>query len=120
MKKFHQILQILLLVYFATFLIFFTAFDSLGGIFGMQEITSDAMVKIILLGLIIFLISWGIGLSVKSNLNSTIKNKENEINALKAKIYDYQQSKPDPQSSTPPKKSSDGDGSGLPRRQNIT
>ena len=55
MKKLHPILQIALLVYFGAFLIFFIAFDTLGGIFGMEEITSDSMVTITLIGLILFL-----------------------------------------------------------------
>jgi hypothetical protein len=120
MKKFLQILQIALLVYFGAFLIFFIAFDTLGGLFGMDEITSDSMVKIILTGLIVFLISWAVGYSVNSGFTSKIKAMENDINALKAKIYDFEHPKSSLKPQEPLKKSPDGDSSSIAPRQNIT
>jgi len=120
MKKFLQILQIALLVYFGAFLIFFIAFDTLGGIFGMDEITSDSMVKITLTGMVIFLISWGVSYSVHSSLSSKIKEMENDMNALKAKIYDFEHPKVPSQPVGPAKKPSENDSSNIPPRQNIT
>jgi hypothetical protein len=120
MKKFHQILQIVLLAYFGAFLIFFIAFDTLGGLFGMEEINSDSMVKIMLTGLIIFLLTWAIGYSVGSSMDASIKKMENEINALKAKIYDFEHPAVDSKSTEPIKKGKDTDTTNLPPRQNIT
>lgn len=120
MKKFHQILQITLLAYFGAFLIFFIAFDTLGGIFGMDEITSDSMVKIILTGLIIFLLTWAIGYSVANSMTTSMKKMENDVNALKAKIYDFEHPAVSPKSTDPMKKMKDPDPTNLPPRQNIT
>ena len=121
MKKLHQILQIALLVYFGAFLIFFIAFDTLGGLFGMEEITSDSMVTIILIGLILFLAAWGSSYAAYNSLTSTIKKMENDMNGLKAKIYDFEH----PTTPTSPKpsfptKPTDSDPSNLPPRQNFT
>jgi len=120
MKKFHQILQIVILAYFAAFLIFFIAFDTLGGLFGIDEITSDSMVKIMLTGLIIFLLTWAIGYSVGSSMIASMKKMGNEMNALKAKIYDFEHPATTPKSTEPLKKGRDTDPINLPPRQNIT
>lgn len=120
MKKFHQILQIVLLAYFGAFLIFFIAFDTLGGIFGMDEITSDSMVKIMLTGLIIFLLAWAIGYSVVSSMTASTKKMENEMNALKAKIYDFEHPITEPKLTEPIQKGRDPESTNIPPRQNIT
>ncbi|UZD24656.1 hypothetical protein PBT90_14840 [Algoriphagus halophytocola] len=121
MKKLHQILQIVLLVYFGAFLIFFIAFDTLGGIFGMEEITSDTMVTITLIGLILFLAAWGSSYAAYNSLSGTIKKMEHDMNGLKAKIYDFEHPRtPDSPRPANPAKPSDSDQSNLPPRQNIT
>lgn len=120
MKKLHQILQIALLVYFGAFLIFFIAFDTLGGIFGMEEITSDSMVTITLIGLILFLAAWGCSYAAYSSLSSQIKKMESETNALKAKIYDFEHPRVPATPASKPAKPSESDQSNLPPRQNIT
>ncbi|MEP0711495.1 hypothetical protein [Algoriphagus sp.] len=121
MKKLHQILQIALLVYFGAFLIFFIAFDTLGGLFGMQEITSDSMVTITLIGLILFLAAWGSSYAAYSSLSSQIKKMESETNALKAKIYDFEHPatpvRPSTRPTSPP---SESEQSNIPPRQNFT
>ncbi|WP_425636086.1 hypothetical protein ACPUEN_11875 [Algoriphagus yeomjeoni] len=121
MKKLHQILQIALLVYFGAFLIFFVAFETLGGLFGMEEITSDSMVTIILIGMILFLAAWGSSYAAYSSLSSQIKKMESETNALKAKIYDFEH--PAVRANAPankPVKPTEPDQSNLPPRQNFT
>ncbi|REG90544.1 hypothetical protein [Algoriphagus antarcticus] len=120
MKKLHQILQIALLVYFGAFLIFFVAFDTLGGIFGMEEITSDSMVKITLIGLILFLAAWGSSYAAYSSLTSQIKKMESETHALKAKIYDFEHPRVPSNTSTKPTLPSDKDPSNIAPRQNFT
>lgn len=123
MKKLHQILQITLLVYFGAFLIFFIAFDTLGGVFGMEEITSDSMVTITLIGLLIFLAAWGSSYAAYNSLSSQIKKMESEIHALKAKIYDFEHpavaasQRPSTRPSSPP---SESDQSNIAPRQNFT
>lgn len=124
MKKLHQILQIALLVYFGAFLIFFIAFDTLGGMFNMHEITSDSMVTITLIGLILFLAAWGSSYLAYSSLSSTIKKMESEMNALKAKIYDFEHpnvpQKPAANPVPKPVIPTDTDQSNIPPRQNFT
>ena len=121
MKKLHQILQIALLVYFGAFLIFFIAFDTLGGLFGMEEITSDSMVTILLIGLILFLAAWGSSYAAYKSLSSQIKKMESEMNALKAKIYDFEHPRvPTNTPTSTPSKPKETDQSNLPPRQNIT
>lgn len=120
MKKLHQILQIALLVYFGAFLIFFVAFDTIGKVFGMEEITSDSMVTITLIGLILFLAAWGSSYAAYSSLSSQIKKMESETHALKAKIYDFEHPAVPTKPTTRPSTPTDSDQSNLPPRQNFT
>jgi hypothetical protein len=124
MKKLHQIIQIALLVYFGAFLIFFIAFDTLGSAIGMEEITSDSMVKITLIGLILFLVAWGSSYVAYQSLASKIKKMETEMNSLKAKIYDFEHPViPTKPGATPGYKqlsATDPEPSNLPPRQNFT
>ncbi|MHA7131008.1 hypothetical protein [Algoriphagus namhaensis] len=90
MKKFAQILQIVLLVFLAGLLIFFIAFETLGNLFGMAEVNSDNMVSIFLVGLILFLISWLFNTLTLNSLTKTLNKKEVEMNKLKAKLYDLE------------------------------
>ncbi len=127
MKKLHQILQITLLVYFGAFLIFFIAFDTLGGLFGMEEITSDFMVTLFLVGLIFFLLSWAGSYMASKKQADTIKRMESEMNALKARLYDLEHPKsaepravPSSSPTPTPPKTLDPDHSSIPPRQNFT
>lgn len=120
MKKLHQILQIVLLIYFGAFLIFFIAFDTLGGMFGMEEITSDSMVTVILIGLLLFLAAWGSSYAAYSSLASTIKKMEIEANSLKAKIYDFEHPRIPTNPTTKSTLPSDKDPSNIAPRQNFT
>ena len=120
MKKFHQVLQIVLLVYFLLYLVFFMAFDTLGGLCGMQEVTSQSMVTILLIGFVLFLINWGIGKAVSSSQNSKINKMEIEINKLKAKIYDFEHPDLPEKPKSAPTKSSEPESGTLPPRQNFT
>jgi hypothetical protein len=122
MKKAHQILQIVLLIYFAFFLLFFLGFSSFGGLFGMEEITSDAMITIFLIGIILFLSSWVAGTMRIKNQQDQMSKKELEMNSLKAKLYDFEHPTiaPAKDSPVPPIKLSDSEPSTIPKRQNIT
>jgi hypothetical protein len=120
MKKFHQFLQIVLLAYFGAFLIFFIAFDTLGELIGMEEVTSDTIVKIMLIGLFIYLLTWAVGYSVMNSMTASVKRMENEMNAVKAKIYDFEHPVEETKAADPVKRGNETDPPNLPPRQNIT
>ncbi len=123
MKKLHQILQIVLLVYFGAFLIFFLGFSSLGGMFGMEEITADAMITVFLIGAVIFLITWGTSSMTMKGMNEQMSKREIEMNTLKAKLYDFEHQKTTqvPPASVPrTTKPGESDQSNIAKRQNIT
>ena len=115
-------MQFVLLVYFGAFLIFFLGFGSLGGMFGMEEITADAMVTVFLIGAILFLISWGaLSMTVKG-MNDQMSKREIEMNNLKARLYDFEHPKVPhlPDSVPRTTKPGDTDQSNIAKRQNIT
>jgi hypothetical protein len=120
MRKFHQFTQIALLVYFAAYLIFFMAFDTLGGMFGMDEITSDRLVKILLAGFLLFLLSWIVSYLALKSQKDLLAKKETEMNKLKAKLYDLENPETAMPSKTKEAKPSDSDSSGIKPRQNFT
>lgn len=120
MKKLHQFLQIVLLVYFGAFLIFFISFDTLGGVFGMDEITSDSMVTIILIGLITFLVAWAASFAAYSSMSSKIRKMDTEMNRLKARIYDFEHPAASAKPTQKPTPGTDPDQSKIPPRQNYT
>ncbi len=91
MKKFNSIMQLLVALFFALSLVFFLAFDSLKGMFGMQEITPGTVVSTLLIGLILFLVAWGTNSMVYKNYELKISKIEHEKNELKAKLYDSDQ-----------------------------
>lgn len=122
MKKLHQILQIVLLVYFGAFLIFFLGFRSLGGLFGMEVITADAMITIFLVGAILFLINWVASSMTVKGMNEQLNKREIEMNSLKAKLYDFEHPKAPqaPASVSRTTKPGEPDQSNIAKRQNIT
>jgi hypothetical protein len=122
MKSLAKYLQIALLAYFLVFLLFFIFFDSLGSMFGMDPITSTSMVKVFLTGLIVFLASWAALAFHMSSLNDKIKKMEQEMNGVKAKLYDLEHPKTvTPPASKPIPQKNQEDTSGTIRpRQNFT
>ncbi len=119
MRKFHQITQIALLIFFAAYLIFFMAFNTLGGMFGMDEITSDGLVKILLVGFLLFLLSWVASYLALKGQKDLLTKKEAEMNKLKAKLYDLEN--PETATSSKPKEAKpfDSENSGIKPRQNF-
>ncbi|WP_296705800.1 hypothetical protein [Algoriphagus sp.] len=118
MRKFHQFTQIALLIFFAAFLIFFMAFETLGGIFGMDEITSDGLVKILLVGFLLFLLSWIVSYLALKGQKDLLAKKEVEMNKIKAKLYDLEN--PDSSPKNKEAKPTDSENSGIKPRQNFT
>ena len=91
MKKFNSILQLLVALFFALCLVFFLSFDTLKGLFGLEELTPGTVVTLLLIGLVLFLITWGTTSLVNKNYDSQILKIESEKNGLKAKLYDLEQ-----------------------------
>lgn len=120
MKSIAKYLQIIVLIFFVLFLIFFISFDMFGKMFGMDPLTSDSLVKVFLTGFILFLAAWGSVLIHQSNQNDTIKKMQDEMNALKAKLYDFEHPKVvEPKKPIPQKNQEESTGNLRPR-QNFT
>ncbi|ERM84781.1 hypothetical protein P872_24030 [Rhodonellum psychrophilum GCM71 = DSM 17998] len=91
MKKFNSILQLLVALFFAISLVFFLSFDTLKGLFGLEDLTPGTVVTLLLIGLVLFLITWGTTSLVNKNYESQISKIELEKKELKAKLYDLEQ-----------------------------
>lgn len=120
MKKLSLYLQLALLVYFVVFLLFFIFFDTLGATFNMDPITPESMVKVFLTGLIVFLSVWGASAMHISNQDSSIQKMQNEMNGLKAKIYDFEHPKTEETKKPVPQKNQDEPSGIIKPRQNFT
>jgi uncharacterized membrane protein (DUF485 family) len=90
MRSIAFYLQLMLLAFFLVFLLLFVFFETMGILLGMDEIFPDAMVRIFLVGLIIFLISWLAGAIEANSRNRKLKAMEAEMNSVKAKLYDLE------------------------------
>ncbi|MFN3999510.1 hypothetical protein [Algoriphagus sp.] len=120
MKNIAKYLQIVVIAYFILYLIFFLAFDTIGKTFGMDPLTSSSMVKVFLIGFILSLAAWGAVLMQNKNQNDVMKKMQDEMNGLKAKIYDIEHPKVVEPKRPIPQKNQD-DTSGILRpRQNFT
>jgi|SRR5690606_12202360 len=93
MKNIAQFLQLAVLVYFLVFLIFFISFDTIGSAFGMDPLTPESMVKVFLTGLVLFLAAWIAGRVLQSKTTEQVRKMQDEMNGLKAKLYDYEHPK---------------------------
>ncbi|HSJ66980.1 MAG TPA: hypothetical protein VK921_04870 [Anditalea sp.] len=91
MKQINTIFQLLVAVYFAIALIFFLAFDTMKDLFGIRELTSAAVVTWLLVGLVLYLISWALDNVYINGLRKDIRRLELDKNDLKAKLYDIEQ-----------------------------
>ncbi len=91
MRKFNSIMQLLVALFFAMGLVFFLSFNSLKGLFGLEELTSGTVVSLLLVGLILFLVAWVTNSMVYKELELQISKRELEKNELKAKLYDRDQ-----------------------------
>jgi p-aminobenzoyl-glutamate transporter AbgT len=120
MKNIAKYLQILVLAYFILYLIFFLAFDTIGKTFGMDPLTSNSMVKVFLTGFILSLAAWGAVLMENKNQNDAMKKMQDEMNGLKAKIYDIEHPKVVEPKRPIPQKNQDETSGILRPRQNFT
>jgi|SRR5690606_26949650 len=90
MKKVSGIFQLLVALFFGVALVYFLMFDSVRNGFGVQELTAGTVVLWLLVGLVLFLISWATVSVYTRNLTSNIKKLELEKNQLKAELYDME------------------------------
>lgn len=120
MKNIAKYLQVIVLAYFILYLIFFIAFDTIGKTFGMDPLTSDSMVKVFLVGFILFLAAWGAGRMHNNNQNTSIKKMQDEINSLKARLYDFEHPKVVEPKKPIPQNNPEETGGILRPRQNFT
>lgn len=91
MKQINTIFQLLVALFFAVALVFFLAFDSVKNAFNIQELTAGKVVIWLLVGLVLFLISWALDNVYINGLKKDIKRLELDKNDLKAKLYDIEQ-----------------------------
>ncbi len=125
MQNIAKYLQFAVLAFFTLFLIIFISFDTVGSLLGMDPLTADSMVKVFLTGFILFLATWGAVLMNNSNQANVIKKMQEEMNALKAKLYDLEHPKvvepKKPQAQQPQSPKNQDEPSGILRpRQNFT
>jgi len=91
MKQINTIFQLLVAVFFAIALIFFLAFDTMKDVFGIRELTAGTVVTWLLVGLVLYLISWALDNVYINGLKKDIRRLELDKNDLKAKLYDIEQ-----------------------------
>lgn len=91
MKQVNKITHLLLFIFFAISLVFFLSFNSIKGLMGIEELTTSLVINFLLLGLVLFLLSWGTGYSFSNLLSRELEKKEIEKNELKARLYDMEQ-----------------------------
>ena len=91
MKQINTIFQLLVALFFAVALVFFLAFDSVKNAFNIQELTAGKVVIWLLVGLVLFLISWALDNVYINGLKKDIRRLELDKNDLKAKLYDIEQ-----------------------------
>lgn len=122
MKKVSGIFQLLVALFFGVALVYFLMFDSVRNGFNVQELTAGTVVIWLLVGLILFLISWATVSMYHRNLNSRIKKLELEKNQLKAELYDIDRGvkvTPVPVQKKVDVIEEDKDGSGIRPRENF-
>lgn len=120
MKKIAQFLQLALFLYFLLFLVFFFSFETFGSAFGMDPLTPESMVKIFLIGGVLFLAAFGANQMHQSKMNDQMKKAQTEMNELKAKLYDFEHPKVAQPSNPASQKNQDETGGILRPRQNFT
>ncbi|PSK98749.1 hypothetical protein [Cecembia rubra] len=91
MKQVNKIAHLVVLLYFALSLVIFLSFDSIKGLMGIEDLSSSLVINILLVGLILFLISWATSTSISKGLTRDLEKKDIEKNELKAKLYDLEQ-----------------------------
>ncbi|MBW3470398.1 hypothetical protein [Arthrospiribacter ruber] len=90
MKQLNKIAHLLVLLFFGISLVFFLSFNGIKGLFGIEELRSGMVVYFLLIGLVLYLVSFGSDHMVKNGLKEEISKKEAEKKELKATLYDLE------------------------------
>lgn len=120
MKNLAKYLQLAVLAYFVIYLVFFLSFNAIGKTFGMDPLTPESMVKVFLFGFILFLATWGSVFLQNRNQNEAMKKMQEEMNTLKAKLYDLEHPQVVEQKRPLPQKTQEEPSGILRPRQNFT
>ncbi len=91
MRQTNKIMKLLVALFFAVSLVVFLSYDSIKGMFGASELRPGLVVTFLVIGTVLFFISWGTDTMVKKNLDEALEKKEKEKNDLKARLYDLEQ-----------------------------
>lgn len=91
MRQTNKIMKLLVALFFAISLVVFLSYDSIKGIFGASELRPGLVVTFLVIGAVLFFISWGTDSMVHKNLDEELVKKEKEKNDLKARLYDLEQ-----------------------------
>ncbi|WP_114751694.1 hypothetical protein [Pleomorphovibrio marinus] len=86
MNKVNSIFQLLVALFFGVALVYFLTYDRMWD----RELTADLVVIWLLVGLVLFVLSWGISMYYASRLNGVIKKLELEKKELKALVFDME------------------------------
>ncbi len=120
MKKIALFLQLVVLIYFVLFVIFFFSFDALGPAFNMDPLTPESMLTVFLFGLVLFLLAWAAGTLHRNKLVEENGKLQTEMNALKARLYDFEHPKVAPVAKVAPPRVQEDQQANLRPRQNFT
>ena len=86
MKKINSIFQLLTALFFGVGLVYFLTYERMWD----QGLKASEVVSWFLIGLVVYLICWGLNIWFNSQLNSRIKKLELEKKELKAMVFDLE------------------------------
>ncbi len=86
MNKVNNIFQLLVALFFGVALVYFLTFERMWG----HELTPDTVVMWLLVGLVLYLLSWGVAMLYAGKLKGLIKKLELEKKELKALVFDME------------------------------
>ncbi len=86
MNKVNSIFQLLVALYFGVALVYFMTFDRMWS----HDITAEIVVIWLLVGLMLFIISWGVVMMYARSLKGRIKKLELDKKELKAMVFDME------------------------------
>jgi phosphate/sulfate permease len=86
MNKVNSIFQLLVALYFGVALVYFLTFDRMWS----HDLTAEIVVIWFLVGLVLFIISWGVAMIYAGKLKGIIKKLEMEKKELKAMVFDME------------------------------
>jgi uncharacterized membrane protein (DUF485 family) len=86
MNKTNSIFQLLVALFFGVALVYFLTYDRMWD----QPLVTDLVVVWLTVGLVLFVLSWGVSNLYVNNLHKSVLKAENEKKELKAMIFDLE------------------------------